>query len=146
MSVGATTVVLQLILEGVMQDEFFVQSQGVYQFIEVVRSTLAEAEYIPSALQRLRPHFAALLHNQNWLPSEFCYPDETSAMGSGIATWLIFRDGRGDLSLFALVVPPGAATPVHDHLAWVSLACMQASKTRKCMSTINGTTMSSHLT
>ena len=45
-------------------------------------------------------------------------PDWASGMGSGIATWLIFRGGDGDLSLFALVVPPGAATPVHDHLAW----------------------------
>src|SRR5262249_54541581 len=28
------------------------------------------------------------------------------------------RAGDGSLSLFSLVVPPGAETPVHDHLAW----------------------------
>ena len=39
-------------------------------------------------------------------------------MGGGIASWLLFRAGDGGLSLFSLVVPAGAATPVHDHLAW----------------------------
>jgi predicted metal-dependent enzyme (double-stranded beta helix superfamily) len=39
-------------------------------------------------------------------------------MGGGIGQWLLFRSGDRSLSLFALVVPPGAATPVHDHLAW----------------------------
>jgi len=39
-------------------------------------------------------------------------------MGGGIGQWLLFRSAGRDLSLFALVVPPGASTPVHDHLAW----------------------------
>ena len=39
-------------------------------------------------------------------------------MGGGIGQWLLFRSGDGSLSLFSLVVPPGAETPVHDHLAW----------------------------
>ena len=39
-------------------------------------------------------------------------------MGGGIGQWLLFRAGDGSLSLFALVVPPAAETPVHDHLAW----------------------------
>ena len=39
-------------------------------------------------------------------------------MGGGIASWLLFRAGAGGLSLFSLVVPAGAATPVHDHLAF----------------------------
>ncbi len=39
-------------------------------------------------------------------------------MGGGIGQWLLFRSGARDLTLFALVVPSGAATPVHDHLAW----------------------------
>jgi predicted metal-dependent enzyme (double-stranded beta helix superfamily) len=39
-------------------------------------------------------------------------------MGGGIGQWLVFRSAARDLCLFALVVPPGAATPVHDHLAW----------------------------
>jgi predicted metal-dependent enzyme (double-stranded beta helix superfamily) len=39
-------------------------------------------------------------------------------MGGGIGQWLIFRAADRSLALFALVVPSGAETPVHDHLAW----------------------------
>ena len=39
-------------------------------------------------------------------------------MGGGIGQWLLFRAADGSLCLFSLVVPPGAMTPVHDHLAW----------------------------
>jgi predicted metal-dependent enzyme (double-stranded beta helix superfamily) len=39
-------------------------------------------------------------------------------MGGGIGQWLLFRAGDRSLTLFALVVPPGSATPIHDHLAW----------------------------
>ena len=39
-------------------------------------------------------------------------------MGGGIGQWLLYRSDDGSLSLFALVVPPQAETPVHDHLAW----------------------------
>jgi predicted metal-dependent enzyme (double-stranded beta helix superfamily) len=39
-------------------------------------------------------------------------------MGGGIGQWLLYRAGDGSLSLFSLVVPPEAQTPVHDHLAW----------------------------
>ena len=39
-------------------------------------------------------------------------------MGGGIGQWLLCRAHDGSLSLFSLVVPPGAQTPVHDHLAW----------------------------
>jgi predicted metal-dependent enzyme (double-stranded beta helix superfamily) len=39
-------------------------------------------------------------------------------MGGGIGQWLLFRAADRSLSLFSLVVPSGAQTPVHDHLAW----------------------------
>jgi predicted metal-dependent enzyme (double-stranded beta helix superfamily) len=39
-------------------------------------------------------------------------------MGGGIGQWLLFRSGDRSPSLFSLVIPPGAQTPVHDHLAW----------------------------
>jgi predicted metal-dependent enzyme (double-stranded beta helix superfamily) len=32
--------------------------------------------------------------------------------------WLLFRAGDGNLAFSSLVVPPGASTPIHDHLAW----------------------------
>ena len=39
-------------------------------------------------------------------------------MGGGIGQYALYRAEDGSLCLFSLVVPAGAATPVHDHLAW----------------------------
>ncbi|MEO8453022.1 MAG: hypothetical protein ABI647_24745, partial [Gemmatimonadota bacterium] len=43
---------------------------------------------------------------------------EGSGMGGGIGQWLLYRSADRSLCLFSLVVPPGAMTPIHDHLAW----------------------------
>ena len=59
-----------------------------------------------------------LLADPDWLPAEYRAPAPESGMGGGIGQWLLYRAGDGSLSLFALVVPPDAATPVHNHLAW----------------------------
>jgi predicted metal-dependent enzyme (double-stranded beta helix superfamily) len=68
-------------------------------------------------VEDLRPAFAELLAADHWLPPEFARPSEAGGMGGGIGTYLLCRHG-GALSLMSLVVPAGAATPVHDHLAW----------------------------
>ncbi len=39
-------------------------------------------------------------------------------MGGGIGQYALYRAEDQSLCLFSLVVPAGAATPVHDHLAW----------------------------
>src|SRR3989442_9182559 len=39
-------------------------------------------------------------------------------MGSGLAQYALYRAEDGSLTLFSLVIPAGAETPVHDHLAW----------------------------
>jgi predicted metal-dependent enzyme (double-stranded beta helix superfamily) len=39
-------------------------------------------------------------------------------MGDGIGQYALYRAKDASLCLFSLVVPPGAETPVHDHLAW----------------------------
>jgi predicted metal-dependent enzyme (double-stranded beta helix superfamily) len=39
-------------------------------------------------------------------------------MGGGIGQYALYRAEGGSLCLFSLVVPAGASTPVHDHLAW----------------------------
>ena len=51
-------------------------------------------------------------------PAKASNDSPLNGMGGGIGQWLLFRAGDGSLSLFSLVVPPGAMTPVHDHLAW----------------------------
>ena len=99
-------------------DEFFLDTPAVRTFIAEVRQTLAAHADVPAALQALRPRFAALLADQEWLPDAFAAPYAASGMGGGIGTWLIFRAADRSLSLFSLVVPPGAETPIHDHLAW----------------------------
>jgi len=59
-----------------------------------------------------------LLADPAWLPERFQEPNPESAMGGGIGQWLLFRAGDRSLTLFALVVPSGSETPIHDHLAW----------------------------
>ena len=98
-------------------DEYIVDNPRLRQFVDHVRATVA-AVPPAEALEQLRPAFAELLADHAWLPDEFQPPISESGMGGGIATWLLFRSVAGDLSLSALVVPPGAATPIHDHLAW----------------------------
>ncbi len=100
------------------QDEYYLDTPAVRGFIADVRRTLAEHSDISSGLDALTPRFAALLANTCWLPEQFAEADAASGMGGGIASWLLFRAGDRSLSLFSLVVPPGAQTPVHDHLAW----------------------------
>ena len=39
-------------------------------------------------------------------------------MGGGIGQYALYRAANGSLCLFSLVIPAGAETPVHDHLAW----------------------------
>ncbi len=39
-------------------------------------------------------------------------------MGGGIGQYALYRAEDGSLCLFSLVIPPGAQTPIHDHLAW----------------------------
>lgn len=71
-----------------------------------------------SRVQALRPAFARLLAADGWLPEAYAQADPSSGMGGGIGQYALYRAGDGSLSLFSLVVPSGAATPVHDHLAW----------------------------
>ncbi|MEO7911957.1 MAG: hypothetical protein ABIV47_20120 [Roseiflexaceae bacterium] len=98
-------------------DEFVLDTPAVRAFIADVQRTLASHAELPAGLDALRSRFAALLADQSWLPDAFAAPYAASGMGGGIGTWLIFRAAARSLSLFSLVVPPGAATPIHDHLA-----------------------------
>jgi len=73
----------------------------------------------PSArIEAITPAFGDLLAENDWLPDEYATPDTKSRMGDGIGQYALYRAEDGSLCLFSLVVPAGAATPVHDHLAW----------------------------
>jgi predicted metal-dependent enzyme (double-stranded beta helix superfamily) len=84
---------------------------------ETARLTAAIAD-IETRVEALKPAFTTLLTANGWLPSEYASPDFTSGMGSGIGQYALYRAEDGSLTLFSLVIPGGAETPVHDHLAW----------------------------
>ena len=99
-------------------DEFVLDTPTVRAFIGRVRDDIARAASPQAACDAIRPAFAELLADPAWLPERYQEGDPESGMGGGIGQWLLFRAGDRSLTLFALVVPPGAQTPVHDHLAW----------------------------
>lgn len=101
-----------------MSDEYLLDTPTVRDFIRDVRAAIDAAPSPAAACDAIRPRFAALLADDDWLPERFQQPNPESGMGGGIGQWLLFRGAGRDLTLFALVVPPGSATPIHDHLAW----------------------------
>jgi predicted metal-dependent enzyme (double-stranded beta helix superfamily) len=97
---------------------FLVDTPAVRALIDEARRV---TDAIPTDAARaaaLAPAFASLLGMDGWLPEAFTRPDESSRMGGGIGQYALYRAHDGSLCLFSLVVPAGAATPVHDHLAW----------------------------
>jgi 3-mercaptopropionate dioxygenase len=102
----------------VTDDEYLLDTRELRAFIAGVRDAIANADSPEDACARIRPAFAALLEDEAWLPAEYQAPNPESGMGGGIGQWLLYRAADRSLTLFALVVPPGSQTPVHDHLAW----------------------------
>jgi predicted metal-dependent enzyme (double-stranded beta helix superfamily) len=99
-------------------DEYVLDSSIVREFIHSVRNAIDAAVSPADACERIRPAFASLLADPDWLPPAYREPAPQSGMGGGIGQWLLYRAADGSLSLFSLVVPADAETPVHDHLAW----------------------------
>jgi 3-mercaptopropionate dioxygenase len=100
------------------QDEWFVDNKAIRSFIGEVQRIRSEETDPARVVDLIEPAFRTLLADPTWLPDQFTEASAESGMGSGIGMWLLFRAGDGSLALSSLVVPPGAATPVHDHLAW----------------------------
>jgi len=102
----------------VTADEYILDTPVVREFVTGVRETIAASGSPADACDAIRPRFAELLADDEWLPARYQAADPDSGMGGGIGQWLLFRAADRSLSLFSLVVPPGSETPVHDHLAW----------------------------
>ena len=98
--------------------EFLLDTPIIRTFVAEVEAAIATASSPARACEAIKPAFASLLADPDWLPQAFREPAVESGMGGGIGQWLICRADDGSLSFFALVVPPGSETPVHDHLAW----------------------------
>jgi len=101
-----------------MESEYALDTPAVREFVAGVRETIARAGSPEEACELLRPGFAELLADPDWLPAEYQADAPESGMGGGIGQWLLYHAEDGSLSLFSLVVPPGSQTPIHDHLAW----------------------------
>ncbi len=100
------------------EDEYVLDTSTIRSFITGVRETIGRSGDSTEAVESLRPLFSGLLAGEGWLPEVYQSSAPESGMGGGIGQWLLFRSAARDLCLFALVVPPGTAPPVHDHLAW----------------------------
>jgi predicted metal-dependent enzyme (double-stranded beta helix superfamily) len=106
------------LLPPLSEDEYMLDTRRVREFIAAVRDRIKDAGSPAQACEHIGPLFADLLSDRHWLPARYQTPAAESGMGDGIGQWLVFRAADRALSLFSLVVPPGAMTPVHDHLAW----------------------------
>ena len=98
--------------------EFVLDVPVVRTFVAEAQAAIASTRAPAEACDAIRPAFAALLADPDWLPAGYRAPAPESGMGGGIGQWLLFRAADRSLCLFSLVVPPGSMTPVHDHLAW----------------------------
>jgi predicted metal-dependent enzyme (double-stranded beta helix superfamily) len=99
-------------------DEFYVETPAFKSFIAHCNEVRASESDPRTIVAKIRPALVELMKDQTWLPDELAQPKENSGMGGGIGMWLLYRAGDGGLAFSSLVVPPGAQTPVHDHLAW----------------------------
>ncbi|HEU4451073.1 MAG TPA: cysteine dioxygenase family protein [Gaiellaceae bacterium] len=121
-----------------MTDDYVLDEATVRDFVATVRRSIERAGSPEEACEAVRPSFAALLADADWLPAEYRREAPESGMGSGIGQWLLYRSGDRSLSLFALVVPPGTATPVHDHLAWGLVGLYQGEQEEEVFARPNG--------
>jgi 3-mercaptopropionate dioxygenase len=101
-----------------VSDEYLLDTPVVRSFVADVKAAIDASHCAQAACDAIRPAFSNLLGDPEWLPQQYREPVPESGMGGGIGQWLLYRSADGSLSLFALVVPPEAETPVHDHLAW----------------------------
>jgi 3-mercaptopropionate dioxygenase len=97
---------------------FIVDVPEIRSLIFETRRLTEEIDDAKIRVEALRPAFAKLLATDGWLPKEYGEPDHKSNMGGGIGQHALYRAENGSLCLFSLVIPAGAQTPIHDHLAW----------------------------
>jgi predicted metal-dependent enzyme (double-stranded beta helix superfamily) len=97
---------------------FLVDTPEIRALVAETQRLTASIDDVAARVEALRPAFGRLLASDGWLPDSCAKPDEASRMGGGIGQYALYRAQDGSLCLFSLVVPVGASTPVHDHLAW----------------------------
>jgi len=100
------------------RDELYVETPAFKRYVADVAAVLERHADAAQAIAALREPFARLLWSDDWLPDDLASPCARGGMGGGIGSYLLYRNAERTLSISSLVVPAGAQTPVHDHLAW----------------------------
>src|SRR5262249_47282643 len=78
-----------------MEAEYLLDTPVVRGFIEDVKEVIAAASSPADACEQIRPRFARLLADHEWLPAEYQADAPESGMGGGIGQWLLYRAGAG---------------------------------------------------
>jgi predicted metal-dependent enzyme (double-stranded beta helix superfamily) len=97
---------------------YLVDAPEIRALVDETRRLTGAITDTAARVDALRPAFGKLLASDGWLPKAYGEPDPKSGMGSGIGQYALYRAEDGSLCLFSLVIPAGAETPIHDHLAW----------------------------
>ena len=97
---------------------FLVDASELRSLVDETRRLTRNIADTAARVEALRPAFGQLLAADGWLPEAYGEPDLKSGMGSGIGQYALYRAEDRSLCLFSLVIPAGAETPIHDHLAW----------------------------
>jgi 3-mercaptopropionate dioxygenase len=97
---------------------FLVDVPEIRALVDLTKQLTRDIPGTAARVDALRPAFGRLLAADRWLPKEYSEPDLKSGMGSGIGQYALYSAEDGSLCLFSLVIPAGAETPIHDHLAW----------------------------
>jgi 3-mercaptopropionate dioxygenase len=95
-------------------------------FIAEVEQVVAKREDRRDTIARLQPSFVTLLQDPSWLHADFRRP-----VAGKFVQYAIYRAEDASLSVMAMVVPAGVATPVHDHLAWGLVGVYQGRQREK---------------
>jgi 3-mercaptopropionate dioxygenase len=95
-------------------------------FIAEIEQVMATTEDRRETIDRLLPSFTALLTDPTWLHADFRHP-----VAGKFVQYAIYRAEDASLSLMAMVVPAGVATPVHDHRAWGLVGVYQGRQREK---------------
>jgi predicted metal-dependent enzyme (double-stranded beta helix superfamily) len=123
---------------------YIVDTPEIRELVEETRRLCGKIESDAERVEALKPAFSKLLSSEGWLPEEYGSPDHTSGMGGGIGQYALYRAKDGSLTLFSLVVPAGASTPVHDHLAWGLIGVYRGEQQEKIYARLDDGSDESH--
>ena len=73
--------------------EYVLDTPLLRAFVGEARAAVASAASPEAACDTIRPSFADLLADPEWLPAEYRADAPGSGMGGGIGQWLLYRAG-----------------------------------------------------